>query len=238
MRVAIAEDDRFCAQQMQDYLSRFAEENAVAIDCRVFSTGTELLATSSGNWDLILLDIEMPEMDGMTTARHIREQNEDVVIVFITQLAQYAINGYEVGALDYLLKPVGYPLFSAKMRRIIQLLSRRQPHSVTISSGGATIRLYLEQLYYIEIRNHTLTYHTVNGNYSATGSKTIRTLEIELAPYGLFRCNQCYLVNLRYVTQIVKDSVMLQDGAKLTVSRSRRKAFLQALAAYWGGGRL
>ena len=209
-------------------------ENGLSIYCQIFSDGSDFVAVAPGKWDLILLDIEMPRLDGLSTARRIREQNGDVPIIFITQMAQYAINGYEVGALDYILKPVSYPVFSAKFRRAQQIIQKRQPKSVSVTSGGVTMQLSLDQLYYIEINNHTLTYHTVDGSYSATGSKTIHALETELFHHGLFRCNQCYLVNLKFVTQIEKDTVLLRGGTELTVSRSRRKAFLQALNAYWG----
>ena len=235
MRVAIVEDDYSQAQLLSEYLEQFSKENGFSIYCQIFSDGSEFPAASLGKWDLILLDIEMPKLDGLSTARHIREQNEDVLIIFITQMAQYAINGYEVGALDYILKPVTYPVFSVKFRRAQQIIQKRQPKSIAVTSGGVTMQLSLDQLHYIEINNHTLTYHTVNGSYSATGSKTIRALENELFQYGLFRCNQCYLVNLKHVTQIEKDTILLRDGTQLTISRSRRKEFLQALSSYWGG---
>ena len=104
MQIAIVEDNVSEAEVLEKYLNRFAKESATEINCTRFSDGAEFLDGYRHNWDLILFDIEMPRMNGMETARKIRETDKDVVIIFVTQMAQYAIEGYSVNALDYILK--------------------------------------------------------------------------------------------------------------------------------------
>lgn len=235
MFIAIAEDDARSCQTIQDHLQRFAQERSIPIRIRAFSSGVALLEAYQPEWDLILLDIEMPVLDGMSVAKRIRERDDRVIIMFITQYAQFAINGYEVSALDYLLKPVHYPMFCAKMQRVQNLLYANQSRSIIINFDGKVKKLPLEQLHYIEVYSHTLTYHTQDGRLSTTGSKTIRQLEKELVADSFFRCNYCYLVNLQHVQSIDKDNILLSNGESLSISRSRRKEFMNALMGYWGG---
>ena len=235
MFVAIAEDDPIFARTLQNHLQRFAGEQGIALRTSVFSSGTALLDAYQPEWDLILLDIEMPLMDGMTAAKRIRERDDKILIMFITSFAQFAINGYEVSALDYVLKPLHYPMFCAKMKRIQSLLQNHQSRSIIATFDGKTKRLALDQLYYVEVFNHTLTYHTPEGTFSATGSHTITKLEKELTSDSFFRCNNCYLVNPKYVVSIDKDSICMSNGKILPISRSRRKEFMNALMRYWGG---
>lgn len=235
MFVAIAEDDLSCSHTIQNHLQRFATEQGIALRICTFSSGTALLEAYQPDWDLILLDIEMPLMDGLTAAKRIRERDNQILIVFITHLAQFAINGYEVSALDYILKPVHYPMFSAKMKRIQSLLQTHQSRSIIATFDGKTKLLPLDQLYYVEVFNHTLTYHTPEGSFSATGKRSITQLEKDLSSANFFRCNYCYLVNLKYVLSVDKDSICMSNGKTLPISRSRRREFLNALMRYWGG---
>ncbi|MBE6942419.1 MAG: response regulator transcription factor [Ruminococcaceae bacterium] len=235
MYIAIAEDDPQCIRMLQDYLRRFGEKEGIALRVCAFSSGPELLDAYNPQWDLILLDIEMPLMDGLTVAKHIRRKDDRVMLMFITKMAQFAINGYEVAALDYVLKPVSYPMFHAKMKRVYAIWQVQRCRSVVISCNGSARKLSLDQLYYIEVFSHTLTYHTVEGSFSATGSRTIRQLEQQLAADSFFRCNQCYLINLKFVESIDGDRIHMTNGKKLSVSRGRRKEFLHALMRYWGG---
>lgn len=235
MRVAIVEDDPSSARQIQMFLEKFGKESSVQISCAVYGDGQDFLSHYQSQWDLILFDIEMPVMDGLSAAREIRKKDPSVLIIFITQMAQYAIHGYEVSALDYILKPLNYYSFSIKMKRVLRILAKYEPGFLAFQSGGIWKKMSLDAIFYIEVFNHTILYHTQEGDYSSTGTKTIRQLETELSGSGFARCNQSYLVNLRHVESLEQNTMILHGGSALRVSRNRRKTFMQALLTYWGG---
>mgnify|MGYP004713040671 FL=1 len=234
MRIAVVEDNDLEAAVIDKYLKKFAEENDLQIDCSRFSDGNEVVREYQCTWDLILLDIEMPLMNGMEAARKIREKDSEVIIIFITQMAQYAIEGYSVKALDYVLKPVNYGMFAMKMRRVLHEFQMKQTDFILLQKKSQMYKLPLEALCYVEVYGHTIIYHTLEEEISITGSRTIKQIEKELTEKGFFRCHQCFLVNLNHVKQYDKESVQI-DGKEIPISRSRRKEFLQALMSHWGG---
>ena len=236
MRVAIVEDDLPCIQQLQGFLKQIEQERNTRICTTVFQNGQIFVDQyRPSQWDLVLMDIEMPLLDGLSAARRIREADPEVLIVFITQIAQFAIQGYEVAALDYVLKPISYYTFSVKMQRVFHILSAREPGCLTFQSGGDWKKVPLSSIRYVEVFNHTLLYHTLDGDYSSTGSRTISQLETDLSGKGFARCNQSYLVNLQYVDTLEQNTAVLTGDIHLRISRNRRKPFMQALMSYWGG---
>ena len=126
MQVAIIEDNAFHAETLQNYLKRFSEETSTMITSQHYSDGKEFLNQFQPTWDLILLDIEMPCMNGIEVAKEIRKQDEEVIIIFITQMAKYAIEGYAVRAFDYILKPVNYYAFTMKMKHVIRMCEQKK----------------------------------------------------------------------------------------------------------------
>ena len=116
-RIAIVEDDTSCAEQLEEYLRRYGREAGEELEVCRFSDGLELADGYRPIYDLILLDIEMPHLDGMTAARKIREADSEVLLLFITNMAKYAISGYEVEALGFMLKPVNYFALSLKLKK-------------------------------------------------------------------------------------------------------------------------
>ena len=112
MRIAIVEDEQACADTLQKYLQQYGQEFSQELDVTQYENGAVFLWEFRSQFDIILLDISMPVMDEMETARQIRKIDSDVVLLFVTSLSQYAIRGYEVNAMDYILKPVSYFAFS------------------------------------------------------------------------------------------------------------------------------
>lgn len=117
VRIAIAEDDPAYRATLEEYLDRYRRENGLEAEVTTFSDGLALTEGYRPVYDLLLLDIEMPNLDGMSAAEKIRSSDPEVVIIFITNMAQYAIKGYQVDALDYVLKPVSYAAFAFKLKK-------------------------------------------------------------------------------------------------------------------------
>ena len=234
VRIAIAEDDDACAGQLQEYLKRYAGESGEEFQISVFPDGLELVESYRQNYDVLLLDIEMPHLDGMEAARRIRQIDPAVIIIFITNMAKYAIKGYEVGALDFVLKPVIYFAFAVKLSKVVSALRARRQVSLVIPDEGGLRKVPADEIYYIEVADHRLHIHASEGTFSMLG--TLKNMEEQLSGQHFALCNKCYLVNLRHVTRLKGGTVTLGSGQELQVSRPRRKEFQMAIMNYYGGG--
>lgn len=233
IHIAIAEDSPGEREKFVRFLRRYAGEKGCEFDVQTYADGADVVSAYRPGIDILFLDIEMPVLDGMRAARILREKDRGVAIVFVTNLAQYAIQGYEVEAMDFIVKPLEWSVFSFRMDRILSRWRRRASAaaaSVTLrTDGGALRRIEIPDLLYVEVSRHQLTYHTVGGDLSTRA--TMREAEEALLGHGFCKCNQCYLVNLRYVTAI-DDELVHVGGARLRISRARKKEFINALSEF------
>ena len=232
IRIAMVEDEAAVREQLQGYIQRYTRQYGTEFAVTEFSDGVEILDAYRPVYDIVLLDVEMKHLDGMETAQRIRELDRDVVLLFITNMAQYAIKGYAVGALDYLLKPVPYFAFSQQLQKAEEKLRRRARHYLAVPVEGGLRRLDTAQIYYMESEGHRVHFYTEEGEFSAPGA--LKTFEEKLADLPFARCNSGYLVNLAQVKSVQQG--LAQVGPyELQVSRPKRKSFLAALADYIGG---
>lgn len=231
IQVAIAEDDVSCSRQLQNYLQRLGREIGRSFHITTYSNGEDLVEHYESSFDLILMDVEMPYMNGMDAARYIRHMDQRVIILFVTSLAQYAIQGYAVQALDYLLKPLAYGSFSPRLKHALTFLDRQKECYLTASVKGGAIRLSTSSIYYIERQSYQLVIHAQDGVYTTKGA--LQEVEERLTGQGFFRCNQGCLVNLAFVDGI-QDGCALVCKDHLPISRIRKKEFLSALNQYIG----
>lgn len=231
IRIAIVEDDKNYSMQLQNYIQQFQREYGETFEITSYTDGDEIVYKYRSQFDIILMDIQMKYMDGMAAAAEIRRMDAEVIIIFITNMSQYAIRGYEVNALDYILKPVSYFALSQRLRRAISRMKNRTTRSVVLAVRDGMIRLNLDQICYIESRGHSVIFHTINGDYE--GFDTIKELESTLTQKNFFRGNKWYLVNLAYVEGIQEGVIKLKNTL-LPLSRNRKKEFMAALARYWG----
>lgn len=229
IRIAIVEDDRVCTGTLQEYLCRYEKESGEMIQSTLFEDGEDIAVGYRAEYDIILMDIEMQFMDGMSAAEAIRKVDEEVTIIFITNMAQYAIRGYSVNALDYVLKPVSYFAFSQRLDRAVSRLRKKEKHYVVIKFRGGSKKIVADDIYYIESQGHNLHFHTKQGTEETVG--TIKEMEEKLEPLHFCRCNNGYLVNLEHVEGIREGMVKVGDDM-LTISRPRKKVFQETLAAY------
>ena len=230
--IAIVEDEAAFAAQLQEYLEKYQEEHDVRFKISVFGDGEEILKDYQPLYDIILLDIEMPKVNGMQAAEQIREQDADVTLMFITNMAGYAIKGYEVGALDFVMKPVNYYTFSMKLTRVLKRTRQKARQEILLTLPDGVKKLNVQQIYYVEVQNRMLSYHTDEGVFTMRG--TMQSVEQMLRPYAFVKCNHCYIVNLKHVSEVRKNTAIVA-GHELEVSRRNRTAFLQALTEYVGG---
>lgn len=236
MRIAIAEDEKRYSDQLQELLERFGTENQIEMQLFHFPNGAQLLENFRGGWDMVLLDVDMPTMNGMDTARALRQLDAELLIMFVTNLAQYALNGYEVQAFDYMLKPVSYPALAMKLQLALRILRQRESRSINLDRDGELFRVPLSHLCYVEIFSHRLCYHTLERNIDINSTRSLSELEQELGPHGFVRCHKSVLVNARFVDHI-KGCTLTVAGEELPISKNRRSAVLGELLNHVKGGK-
>jgi DNA-binding LytR/AlgR family response regulator len=232
IRIGIVEDDPASAALLVDYLRRYESEHGEQFAVRRFTDGAEVVAGYRPDFDILLLDVEMPGLDGFSAAEQIRQVDPEVVLIFITNMTQYAIKGYEVDALSYVLKPVPYFAFSQEIKRSVARLRRRSADYLLLTVEGGLVRVATDDIVFLESAKHRTTVHTVDGRHSVVGP--LKGFEEQLAGKTFFRSNSGYLVNLRHVLGVSGSSALLVGGHDLLISRSRKKAFLAALTDYLG----
>ena len=233
IRVAIVEDDPQVQQQLVEYLRRYERQFGRMFELALFSDGDEIVSDYRPMYDIILLDIQMKRMDGMAAAEAIRKVDPDVMLIFITNMAQFAIRGYAVDALDYILKPVPYFAFSQQLQKAVARLKKRRKNFVMVPVEGGLRRVDPSSIYFLESEGHAVRLHTEEGALVSPGS--LKAFEEKLAGRPFARCNSGYLVNLAQVTG-VQQNVVQVGPYQLQISRPRKKPFLEALTDYIGGG--
>jgi DNA-binding LytR/AlgR family response regulator len=228
-KIAIVDDEWEAAEKLKQCFDRYAEENGEAFNVVRFKNGLDFIDEYTSDFDMVFMDIDMPHMSGLQTARELRKKDMSVALVFVTVLAKYAINGYEYNALDYILKPINYNSFNLKMERILRYCSKQKKKQVALPATGGSLRIEISDLNYVEICGHDIIYHTSNGDVRAYG--TMRMVEKILPENEFFKCNRCYLVNLRNVTRLNGDYVEV-GSEQLSISRARKAEFIDALNGY------
>jgi DNA-binding LytR/AlgR family response regulator len=232
--IRIVDDDPVAAQQLVGHIRRYQAERQETFAVDVLMDGAQLVEQYRSDVDILFLDVDMPGMDGFTAAQQIRQLDSDVVIVFVTALGHYAIRGYEVGALSYLVKPVPYFAFSQQLMRSVAAVRRRPVDDfLVLPTRGGIARIPTADIVYAEsARRHTVV-HTADGAYQAP--ITLKQLEDDLSGRAFYRSNNCYVVNLRHVTGVQEGDCLLADGSRLAISRSRRRGFMAALTDHFAG---
>ena len=231
IHIAIVEDDPEVREQLVGYVRRYERQFGKMFELTVFADGDEIVSDYRAVYD-ILLDIQMRRMDGMAAAEAIRKVDKDVILIFITNMAQFAIRGYAVDALDYVLKPVPYFAFSQELQKAVERLHKRQKTFLTVPVDGGLRRIDVGSLYYLESEGHYVHFYAEDGDLVAPGS--LKSYEEKLADKPFVRCNSGYLVNLAQVRAVQQNTVQVGPHA-LQISRPKKKAFLEALTDYIGG---
>ena len=231
-KIAIVEDQEETRESLNRFVRQYAQEQGLQVEISLITDGAEIAEHYTPGFDIIFMDVEMPRLDGFGAAEAIRAVDADVVLVFVTNMAQYAIRGYAVGALDYVLKPVPYFAFSQQLQKALGQLEKRERHYLAVAVDGGMRRLDAAEIYYLESEGHKVHFYTEKEDFVVPG--TLKNYEEKLVGRAFARCNSGYLVNLAQVSGVQQD--MVQVGPyTLQISRPRRKAFMAGLADYIGG---
>ena len=229
IQLAIVEDEDSYANQLVEYVEKYQSESGNYFKITRFRDGDEITNGYKGQYDIILMDIEMKLMDGMTAAEEIRKLDQEVVIMFITNMTNYAIRGYQVDALDYVLKPVSYFAFSQKLGRAIGRIKKESAKIISVDLPSGVKKLDIDNIFYIESSGHNLNFYTTGGDFTIRAR--LQDFDEQLSEYNFFRSNKGYLVNLKYVDGVESGSCIIA-GKQLLISRNRKNDFMSALTDY------
>lgn len=235
MKIAICDDDSFFIDQLSKYLKKYGHDMQEALDIYAFKSGRKLLEymRSAPDTDLIFLDILLDKFhkeNGVAVAKEIRKFNSKVVIVFISSVDTYAIDGYDVNAAGYLLKPVEYTAFEIKMNRWIRAIKDRDNEFFYDVTDKGKILFEYQDIIYIETYERNTMLHTKSGDYISYRKMKIHE---QILPEQYFsRCHASYIVNLSYIKGVKGLLIVLKDGMELPVSKMRKKEFLDHFFEY------
>lgn len=232
VNIAVVEDHDEEAKNLMDCLTQYAAQNCLQFQVTHFANAVLLLDSYKANYDLIFMDIKLPLMTGMEAAERLRRIDRSVTLVFVTNMAQYAIEGYAVEAFDYILKPINYHAFSLKLKRILAHVGSKREKRIVIRAERGTVGLQLREICYVEVEGHYLNWHTRDSVYRSLGP--LKSIGQQL-PESYCSISRWYVVNMQYVRGVVGDDVLM-EGQKLRIGRAYKQKFLRAYAEFMVGG--
>lgn len=225
LEIAIVEDRQEAVFNLENHIARLKMEKGIECHYTVFENGLFFIENYKPIYDVVFMDIEMPLMNGMEAATRLRQVDPYVPLVFITDLKQYALKGYEVEAMDFLVKPVNYISFATMMERVVRRSTKKE-EQLTLSTAEGTFNVNINDIYYIEMLNHYVIYHAVTGEVRFFGS--LSDEEKRLPQDRFIRCNSGFIVNLAQVKKVQDGEVYVGDTS-LPISRNKKAAFMQSL---------
>lgn len=230
--IAIVDDEKDQMEIMENYIAQYFRENGGEYTISKFFDGIELVKGYAPVYDIVFLDIEMEKLNGYSAAKKIRQTDENTAIIFVTRLARFALKGYEVSALDFMVKPLAYSTFASKMKRIQAYADKNRKKVISVNAENGTVYLEEKDIYYVEVVSHYIIYHTAKGIFKEWGA--LKNVMERLSDEKFKMCNRCYIVNLRYV-KAIKDNAVVVGTDELIISRYKKKEFIEAVASFLGG---
>ena len=228
-RVAIVDDSSVDAAFVEDILNTWAQIRQVVVQSERFDSAEKFLFRYADDkaWDILLLDIEMGAMDGVTMAKRVRQDNEAVQIVFITGYSDYIAEGYEVAALHYLMKPVNKDKLFAVLDRALEK-RKQEERCLNLEAYGEMVRIPFYEIRYLDVHQN---YVTVHAKADYTVKRTLGDFEKELDD-RFSRVGRSMIVNLKYIQRVTKTDVYLSDGTILPLPRGAYEPLNRAIITH------
>lgn len=233
LNIAIVEDNKQAQENLKSYINKISEEMNQPVNISTFDDGLIFVDQFANEFDIIYFDVEMKYMDGMTAAKKIREKDSQVLIVFVTNHAQVAIQGYSVEATDFLLKPLAYFTFEEHFKKIIKKITSRNKDesSIVLRVSGTIKRINQNVIKYVQSQGHYIDFVTLDNEYTIID--TMKNTETRLDNQIFFRCSNSYIVNFNYIDKVDKNTIYI-DGEMIQISRSKKKEFIERFTDFLG----
>ena len=231
MRIVACDDEEFFINQLETYSRKYQDETGNIIDYCKFKNGKDLLDDLERHpeTDLFILDIKMPENGGVKIAQEVRKRNKRARIIFLTSIADYVLEGYEIGIIRYWIKPLEYEKFQRIVEDIVNEIRETRQKYIVEHIGGTIEKVPFDNIVYIETRGRKTMVHKKNGEYEST--KTMTAYQEKLDE-NFFRCHAAYIVNLSCIIKIDGVEILLENGDTIYASKGKRKTFVEAFYEY------
>lgn len=237
-RIAICDDEKNFRKRIREILIDYMNRNSILYEIDEFESGKEFISLGINltKYDIVFLDINMDELDGMETAQKIRKVSKDVFIVFVTAFITCALQGYSVGAIRYILKNnVNFPELIFECMDAIGMNMNYVVKKMEFNFNEGTKNVSLERLLYIESRLHKLEFYIMEdrlSKYSLYGK--LDNMERELVGNDFLRIHQSYLVNMKHIEKVSRYEALLNNGIKLEIPKARYKFVEETFVSYKG----
>ena len=233
-RALIVEDDPQAAETLRAHLERYAAERGTSFSVEILPSALEFLEGTRPA-DVVFMDIGLPGVSGMEAAEVMRQTDELTPLIFVTDLAQYAVRGYQVDALDFMVKPVTYEDFALRMGRAMRVMDRNAGGTVSVATDEGLRVIAKKDVVYVEIFRHDLYWHVTGSAQPLHARGTLRRVAEELGAERFCRVSASHLINMGQLALIRPGSVVMSDGTEIVISRRRRREVLETLTRYVGG---
>lgn len=229
--IAIIEDSKADRDNLIRCLKKYEEEYSENFKIDIFVDGLTFISDYNATYDIVFMDIEMPYMDGMRASEKLREIDEYVNLIFVTNMAQYAIKGYEVNAKYFILKPIDYFNLKMKLQKVLENCDIKQDRVLKVKVEEGYAKVHSSKILFLKSDKHTISIFTDKGIYLTRSSMK----EMEgILPEELFvRCDNSYMVNLVFVSKVNQNTVTV-GKYEVPVSRAGRKKLVNAFTQYLG----
>lgn len=232
VRIAICDDEIAICNDIKQTLFTMLKQMQECFHIVCYTNPKALLHTYD-TFDLIYLDIQMPDLDGMTLAKKIREQNADCILIFMTAFKEYMPDAFEVEAMDYICKPIEKSRLERSCKRAIKRIKKESEQKIFIQTVNWCKSIAMHTIYYCEVINRKIYLHTKEGIIDYYGK--LEDIEKQLDG-RFFRCHRSYIVNIDYLQVYMHGEILLENAEKVPVSRLRHKAFMQKMLEYMKKG--
>lgn len=233
-KIAVVEDELDAANTLTSFLERYGAEKDHQFRITKFGSALDF-EVSHQQFDLIFMDIQMPGINGMEAAHLMRTYDEQTPLIFVTNLAQYAVKGYEVDALDFIVKPVTYYNFRMRMDKAMRRIRRNGEKSLAINTRDGMRVVPLSDIEYVDIDRHDLAYHLVGEASPLVVYGSLKAFEEQVAGGPFVRISNCCLANMNLVRSVHGSELRMRNGATLYFSRSRKREAVETITAFLGG---
>lgn len=228
LKIAICDNDLIFVQNTADLIRQWADQSGIPVELFLFDNGDDLITKSTSlHIDIIFLDIIMPMLNGMDTAKELRQRDTAVSIIFLTSSKEFALESYDVRAQGYLLKPVSYARIKESLDECAYSFER-EPKNLILKTSYGYQKLYFHNIEFVEAQNKKSLFHLKSGGTIESIQPLYSFENIFTDKNGFFKCHRSYFVYLPNIDYFSNAEITTKSGATIPVSRSCAKAFKEA----------